>query len=103
MERIRQAFPTRALMLFLAIGIIDLISTAVLYSKGMITEVNPLMRFFIDRSDWLFVLVKALTLAAGWYALQRYARQNLDFVRKACTYASLAYVAIWVVLFVGHS
>lgn len=103
MERFRQAFPTRALMLFLAIGIIDLVSTSILYAQGMITEVNPVMAFFIERSNWLFVLVKGLTLVAGWYALQRYAQKNLDFVRKACLYASGAYVFIWLVVFISRN
>lgn len=99
MELIRRAFPTRALILFLAIGFVDLVSTAILYSEGLITEVNPIMRVFIDRSTFLFIIVKGLTLAAGWYVLQRYASKNLDFVRKACLGGSFAYVALWVILF----
>lgn len=99
MELIRRAFPTRAMMLFLGIGLVDLISTAALFEAGLITEVNPIMRLFIDRSTILFILVKGLTLAAGWYALQRYASKNLDFVRKVCIAGSIAYVALWLVIF----
>lgn len=103
MDRLRQAFPTRALILFLAIGVIDLVVTSILYAQGLITEANPVMAFFIERSNWLFVLVKGLTLVAGWYALNKYAQKNLAFVRKACLYASGAYVFIWLIVFMSRN
>src|SRR5438477_8453532 len=76
--------PTRALALLLAIGFIDLVATAVLHQRGVIQEMNPLMRIFIDRSEWLFAVVKGATLVLSWYVLSRYAKINLPFVRKAC-------------------
>lgn len=87
--------PTRALGLLLGIGFLDLIVTAVLHAQGKIVELNPLMRVFIERGEWLFALVKGLTLGAAWVALALYARQNRLFVRKACIYASAAYVTVW--------
>lgn len=100
---IRQAFPTRAIGLILLIGIIDLISTAVLHANGMIVEMNPLMRGFINRSEWLFVAVKGFTLVVGWFMLAYYSRANINFVRRACIFGSLAYLGVWLVWFVHGS
>ena len=88
--------PTRALALLLAIGFIDLVMTAVLHQRGLIQEMNPIMRVFIDRSEILFALVKGATLVAAWYVLARYAKTNVDFVRKACLLGSGCYLFLWV-------
>lgn len=56
---------------------------------------NPAMRVFIERSEWLFAFVKGLTLVAAWIAMAWYAKTNRDFVRKACLVGSAAYLAIW--------
>lgn len=95
--------PTRALSLLLAIGFVDLVATSVLHAHGLIVEQNPLMRPLIEQSEWLFAFVKAGTLIVAWYAMARYARRNLEFVRRACLYGSVAYVLIWCIWFVyGH-
>lgn len=91
--------PSRSLALFLSIGFTDLLVTAILHANGMIIERNPIMRVFIERSEWLFAIVKALTLIAGWAALAWYAQTNRDFVRKVSLWGSAAYVGIWVVWF----
>ncbi|MHB8636656.1 MAG: DUF5658 family protein [Fimbriimonadaceae bacterium] len=96
---IRQAFPTRAIALILFIGVIDLITTAFLHANGLIVEMNPLMRGVINRSEWLFVLVKGMTLAVGWVMLVHYARFNVNFVRRACILGSAAYIVVWLVWF----
>lgn len=100
---IRQAFPTRAIGLILLIGIIDLITTAVLHANGLIVEMNPLMRGFINRSEWLFVAVKGMTLLVGWAMLAYYSKANINFVRRACIYGSAAYVLVWLVWFIHGS
>ena len=94
---IRQVFPTRAIGLILLIGLVDLITTALLHAHGMIVEMNPLMRGVINRSEWLFVVVKGLTLAVGWLMLVYYARTNVIFVRCACIFGSAAYITVWLV------
>jgi hypothetical protein len=91
----RLVFPTRALSLLLIIGILDLVATAWMHANGMITELNPLMRVFIERSEWLFALVKGLTLVAAWAALAWYCKYNKEFVRKACVMGTIAYLLIW--------
>ena len=91
--------PTRSLAVLLIIGFLDLISTAVLHQRGLIQEMNPVMRVFIERSEWLFVLVKGATLIASWYVLAKYAKTNLRFVRTACLAGSCAYVGLWIVWF----
>lgn len=95
----RIAFPSRTIMLLLGIGILDMIVTAVLHAQGLIVEMNPLMKVFIERSEWLFVFVKSLTLVCGWLALAWYFKQNENFVRKVCVAASGAYVGVWIVWF----
>jgi membrane-bound metal-dependent hydrolase YbcI (DUF457 family) len=97
----RAFFPTRSLILLLTIGLIDLITTAVLHAKGLIVEMNPLMRVLIDRSEWLFALAKLLTLVVAWVVLARYAKNNIAFVRAVCKYGSLAYIAVWTIWFIA--
>jgi hypothetical protein len=58
------------------------------------------MRGIIDQSEWLFVLVKGMTLIAGWLMLVRYARINKVFVRRACLLGSVAYMGIWLIWFI---
>jgi hypothetical protein len=95
------AFPTKSVFLLMTIGLVDLVSTAVLHSKGMIVELNPLMRVFILQSEWLFAFVKGLTIGIAWATLAWYAKQNKDFVNKACTVGSAMYVLIWCTWFFG--
>lgn len=95
----KSLFPTRALILLLVIGFVDLVVTAVLHAKGLIVEVNPLMKFFIEKGEWLFAVVKGATLVVGWVFLARYAKTHLQFVRNACLVGSFAYVAIWITWF----
>jgi len=100
MERL---FPTRALAVLLAIGLVDLISTAVMHQQGMIVELNPLMRVLIERSEWLFAFVKGGTLVIAWAALVWYSKTNKDFVHKACVAGSVAYMAVWTTWFITGS
>jgi len=64
-------------------------------------ELNPIMRIFIDRSEWLFAFVKGLTLVAGWAALAWYCKTNKAFVNKVSLCGSAAYVGIWILWFVS--
>lgn len=97
----RAIVPTRALLLLMAIGFLDLTATAILHSLGMIQEMNPLMRVFIEQSEWLFVLVKGATLIGAWVAMAYYAKVNAGFVRRACLLGSGVYLAVWLGWFVA--
>ncbi len=92
-------FPTRAIAVLMAIGFLDLVVTAWLHSRGLIVELNPVMKVFIERSEWLFATIKGLTLIAGWFAMVVYARVNLDFVRKASLIGASVYLATWTLWF----
>jgi hypothetical protein len=92
--------PSRAIFLLIGIGLIDLISTAVLHAQGRIVELNPLMKPLIEHSEWSFVAVKGMTLVAAAAGLIWYGRQNREFVRKACIWGSLAYVTVFAFWFV---
>lgn len=98
-EIVRTLFPTRAIALLLAIGFVDLVMTAVLHAGGQIVELNPLMKVLIERSEWLFVLVKSTTLVGAWFAMASYAKVNRHFVRKAAFLGSGLYMLIWTVWF----
>ena len=97
----RRLFPTRAIVLLMAIGFFDLLVTAILHANGTVVEMNPLMRPLIEHSEWLFGAVKSLTLLFAWGVMVWYARQNLDFVRKACFFGAGFYVFIWCVWFLA--
>lgn len=93
--------PSRSIALLMAIGFVDLVVTAWLHQRGLIVELNPLMRPLIERSEWLFSAVKALTLLAAWYAMARYAKVNRAFVRQACLIGSATYLTVWLLWFFG--
>jgi hypothetical protein len=95
------AFPTKSMVALLTIAIVDLVSTAILHSKGLIVELNPLMRGFINQSEWLFAFVKGMTIGVAWGTMVWYAQQNRDFVNKACTYGSIGYLVVWTTWFFG--
>ncbi|MCW5935787.1 MAG: hypothetical protein KIT11_00580 [Fimbriimonadaceae bacterium] len=99
----RRLLPTRAIGLLMAIGFVDLLVTAVLHSAGLIVELNPVMRPFIEQSELLFAFVKGTTLVAAWGALVAYSKINLDFVRKASLVGSAAYCTLWVSWFLFGS
>ena len=102
-DKVKDLFPTRALILLLAIGFLDLVATAVLHANGLIIELNPLMRPLIETSEWLFALVKGLTLVLAWWVMLKHASSHLEFIRKACLVGSAAYVFIWTVWFIAGS
>lgn len=99
----KQVFPTRALILLMAIGFIDLIVTAVLHSKGLIVELNPVMKPIIEQSEWLFAAVKGLTLLLAWAIMVRYFETHRDFIRRAAITGSCAYLTIWTIWFIAGS
>ncbi|MBI1757001.1 MAG: hypothetical protein HYR64_07840 [Fimbriimonas ginsengisoli] len=96
MSLISRCLPTRALGLLMAIGFADLLATSLLYSSGLIDELNPLMRPVLHHSLWAFGFLKGGTLLLGWWALANYARSDRSFVRRICLFGSVAYVIIWV-------
>jgi len=94
----RAVFPSRAIVLLMSIGFLDLFSTAWLNHQHMIEEMNPLMRILLNNGEWPFVVVKGLTLLVTWIALVHYAKENLPFVRKVCLAGSALYLALWFIL-----
>lgn len=96
----RTVFVLRSLFLLMAIGTVDLIVTAVLHAQGKIVELNPVMKVFIERSEWLFAFVKGLTLLVAFLTMRNYAKKNPDFVHRVCLLGSAAYVTIWTIWFV---
>ena len=87
----------------MAIGFIDLVSTAVLHANGQIVEMNPIMRPLIEHSEWLFIVVKAMTLILAWAVMVWYAKKNLDFVRKTCLLGTGVYLVVWAMWFLASA
>lgn len=92
-------FPTRALALLLLIGFVDLVATAVLHANGRIVELNPLMRPLIERSEWLFAVVKGMTLVGAWLVMANHAKTNLKFVRVTALLGAVVYMFVWTTWF----
>src|SRR6185369_6902410 len=97
----RAVAPSRAILLLMSIGFFDLFMTAWLHANGHIVELNPLMRPLIERSEWLFGFVKALTLVAAWAVMASYGKINKPFVRLACLAGSVVYLVVWTSWFLG--
>jgi hypothetical protein len=85
--------------LLLLIGGADLVSTALLHSNGLITEMNPIMRPVIETSEWLFVLIKGMTLVAAWLVMLKYRKTHLKFIERVCYAGSFVYVMLWIAWF----
>jgi hypothetical protein len=100
---LREYIPTPSLAVLMFIGIVDLISTAVLHAKGLIVELNPVMRPIIEHSEWLFAIVKGATLVVAYLTMLQYARHNVEFVRRASRVGILLYVGIWTIWFTSAS
>lgn len=96
---LRDLAPTRSILLLMSIGFLDLVSTAVLHAQGKIVELNPLMKPFIEHSEWTFATVKGCTLLAAWAAMVAYCRVDRKFVRQCCIFGSIAYMILWSVWF----
>ena len=100
MESLRRWVPSMPLAILLLIGFVDLVSTAVLHRMGLVTELNPVMKPLIDRSEWLFVMVKGATLLLAWAFITRFAKDNQRFVNTLCSIAITCYLLTWIVWFI---
>jgi hypothetical protein len=96
---LKSLFPTRTLAIFLGIGTVDLVTTAWFHARGLIVELNPLMRAALNYGEGYFMFVKGLTLLALWLIMIHYAQKDLRFVHRACAIGAGAYVALWVTWF----
>jgi hypothetical protein len=92
-----KAKPPRELVFLMAVGLLDLLSTVILYCLGYVQELNPLMRPLLEHSPITFTLVKLGTLALAFVGMQLYAHIDERFVRTAAKYGVIAYVALWTV------
>ncbi|MFM9874616.1 MAG: DUF5658 family protein [Fimbriimonadaceae bacterium] len=99
----KKAFPSPAIFALIFIGFIDLLVTAVLHQRGLIVELNPLMKPIIERSELLFVVVKGMTLLLAWAVMVRFYETHQNFVRKVSFAGALAYCGIWLVWFIAGS
>jgi hypothetical protein len=87
--------PPIELVLLMAVGVIDLLSTVILYCMGLVVELNPLMRPLLEASPWLFSIVKLATLFVAYVAMQAYRKHDETFVRRAALGGATAYIIVW--------
>jgi len=90
------ARPPKPVLWLVAVALLDMIVTAALFSAGKIEELNPLMRPIIHMGVWHFCLVKSLTIAAVFVALQIYRKRDEIFVVFAARLGVFAYLALWI-------
>ena len=64
------------LFVLILLNIIDLVSTIALVSLGMAEEINPLMKYFLDRGVLYFILVKVVAVALATYIFWKF-RQRM--------------------------
>lgn len=89
------------LAVLMLVGFSDLTMTAVLHAQGLIVELNPLMKPLIETNEWLFVLVKGMTLVGAWLVMARHAKINRSFVHKACIIGTAAYLIVFTTWFLA--
>lgn len=79
----------------------DMLVTLYCVMAGFATEQNPLMAACINRSPWMFVLVKMISFVPFVVAIEVYRRKNPAFALGACRCAIALYLVAYVVLTVG--
>jgi len=89
--------PPREVVFLMAVGIVDLLTTVVLYCLGFVEEINPLMRPIIEKSPALFTCIKLSTLVAAYFAMVWYSKVDEKFVRRAAWLGGWTYVVVWLV------
>ncbi|MFN8139305.1 MAG: DUF5658 family protein [Fimbriimonadales bacterium] len=92
---VRVARPPLPVLLLVIVAVLDMISTAVLYSMGMIVELNPIMRPVLYGGVWQFCLVKSLTIILAFLGLQWYRAKDEKFVMLASKLGVTAYLVLW--------
>ncbi len=66
-----------------------------MHQRGLIVELNPLMRPLIERSEALFAAVKGATLLAAWLVMRRLYPTHGRFIDSACLGGSAVYLVVW--------
>lgn len=91
----KKMFPVKSMFWLLFIGMVDLVTTAVLHAQGKIVELNPIMRPIIESSEWLFALVKGGSIVLAWLVMLKYSKTHLEFISRACLAGTLLYGGVW--------
>ena len=92
--------PTRFLLFSLVFfTLIDLIATMVWISGGWALEANPFMAIFVEKSLFLFVIVKLTFAFCGILILNHFRKRKIVF--KLAFFAVLVYVGVTIHHFVG--
>lgn len=83
-----------ALLLLIFLSLFDLIMTITWVSTGEAEEANPIMNFFLQKSFYLFALIKLFLTFGGILILDRYKNIADKLIFKACLVLVLIYAAL---------
>jgi hypothetical protein len=92
---------SREASILLIICLLDTLSSAIVFSMGMATEANPLLRPFAEAGIPQFVLAKTFTFLPAILIAERYARVRPEFVRPLFRWAIIAYITLYAVFVAG--
>ncbi len=74
---------------------LDMIFTVWLIHKGLATEANPVMGFYVEKSLPVFVVIKSLMFIAPLTVLEMLRRKKPRFVQNVLRLGVLAYVIVY--------
>jgi hypothetical protein len=89
---------SRETLLLLAICLLDAVSSAVLFHRGMAVEANPLLRPFAEAGPLSLICVKMAWTVAALAILESYRQRHPDMVTPLIRLGSAAYVTIYAAL-----
>ena len=96
MQIVKLVKPPREVVFLMAVGLVDLVTTVVLYCFGFVEEINPLMRPIIEKSPVLFTFIKLATLVAAYFVMIWYTKVDEKFVRRVAWLGGWTYVVVWI-------
>ncbi|MDO8585994.1 MAG: DUF5658 family protein [Armatimonadota bacterium] len=93
----------RETWILMAICLLDLATTLGLTAGRRFTEGNPIMSYYLELGVWAFVGAKLLLVVMPLIVAEYSRRFKPRFVRTMLRFAIAAYVAAYVMLFLGFN
>lgn len=88
-------------IILIGICVLDMLATLYLICNHLATEQNPIMAFFINKSPWLFALVKLANIFALVVALEIYYKKNPKIARFALRWSIGLYLGLYTIIVIG--
>lgn len=84
--------------ILLAICLLDMLSSAVLFHHGMAREANPLLRSAAEAGTLPFIMAKSATFVPALVAAEWYRRRRPAFIVPLIRWAGIAYASVYCLL-----